>query len=72
MTLSTAMPSDDMTPLKPPAAAEYLGLAVGTLNNRRSAGLGPTYIRLPNRQIRYRVADLQAWLDAGEVVEAAA
>lgn len=71
--MPTPMPTHESDPyLKPPVAADYLGLSVGTLGNRRSAGLGPTFVRLPNRAIRYRKSALDAFLAAGEVIEAAA
>ena len=46
-----------------------IGVAPGTLNNWRTRGLGPTYVRhgLPGSRILYRVSDLQAWLDANVV-----
>lgn len=45
------------------AAAAYLGLAAGTLRNWRHKGVGPRSISA-GRAVRYRVADLDAWLDA--------
>ena len=47
-------------------AASYLGLAVGTLANLRSAGQGPTYVKYGNAVV-YRVADLDAYLEAHTV-----
>ena len=56
-------------PLDETAAAIWLGdLAHRTLANWRSHGRGPRFIRV-GRLIRYRVEDLQAFLDAG-IVEA--
>ena len=43
-------------------AAEMIGLSVKTLQNHRYLGLPPTYVKL-GKSIRYRVADLQAYLD---------
>jgi predicted DNA-binding transcriptional regulator AlpA len=43
------------------AAAAFTGLAVATLNNMRVAGGGPRYLKL-GRAVRYRIADLDAWL----------
>lgn len=44
-------------------AAKMLGVAVKTLTNWRSLGLGPLYIKYGGRQgpVRYRVADLATW-----------
>jgi hypothetical protein len=50
------------------AAAWLGGLAPRTLANWRSQCRGPRFIRV-GRLIRYRIEDLQAFLDAG-VVEA--
>ncbi len=44
-------------------AAAFLGFADQTLRKMRIAGNGPPYLKL-NRSVRYRVRDLQAWLDA--------
>lgn len=43
-------------------AAEYLGLHARTLDNWRSQGRGPRYIRV-GRRIVYRISDLEAYLD---------
>lgn len=40
------------------AAAEYLGLAVSTLQNRRSLGEQPAYIKR-GRRVFYRLEDLE-------------
>jgi excisionase family DNA binding protein len=46
-----------------PQAAEYLGLGVTTLEKWRVIGnKGPRFVRL-GRAIRYRVKDLDAWLE---------
>lgn len=42
-------------------ASTRTGLAVATLNNLRVAGNGPPFLKL-GRSVRYRVADLDAWL----------
>lgn len=42
-------------------AAEYLGLAVSTLNKWRCHGGGPVYIKL-GRAVRYRVQDLDEFV----------
>jgi predicted DNA-binding transcriptional regulator AlpA len=49
-------------------AAAYLGLRPATLESWRytggPAGGGPPYIALGRRRIRYRRADLDAWLES--------
>jgi predicted DNA-binding transcriptional regulator AlpA len=46
-----------------PAAAEYLALAVSTLEKARLNGRGPRFVRLGSRAVAYDVADLDAWID---------
>lgn len=48
--------------LTTPQAAKYLGLSPTTLEKYRGSGCGPRYIQL-GRAIRYRLKDLDAWLD---------
>ena len=48
------------------AAAARLGLSVKTLQARRSAKQGPTYVRV-GRSVRYLEADLDAFLDGCRV-----
>ena len=43
-------------------AAEYTGLKPQTLNNKRSMGEGPTYIKNSNRAVRNRQADLDEYI----------
>lgn len=50
--------------LRTPAAAEYLGLAVSTLEKMRVAGNGPKFIKAGPRAVVYDSTDLDAWLDA--------
>jgi len=40
-------------------AAKILSLSVQTLRNWRGKKIGPQYIKLSNRCIRYRVVDIQ-------------
>ena len=49
--------------LKTPQAAQYLGLAVSTLNKWRCHGGGPEFIKL-GRAVRYRRDDLDAFVEA--------
>ena len=48
--------------------AEYLGIPLATVYQMNSRGNGPRRIRV-GRHVRYRRADVDAWLD-GRVVEA--
>lgn len=43
------------------AAALFVGLAVKTLQARRAAHMPPAYVKI-GRSVRYRVADLAAFL----------
>jgi excisionase family DNA binding protein len=43
-------------------AAEYVGLSQHTLNQMRSGGRGPRFLKL-GRSIRYDTRDLDIWLD---------
>lgn len=42
-------------------AAEYLGLAVSTLNKWRCLGGGPVFLKM-GRAVRYRIEDLESYL----------
>ena len=44
-------------------AAAYIGLTPAYLRKARRLGKGPNYLRL-GRTIRYRIRDLDAWLEA--------
>jgi predicted DNA-binding transcriptional regulator AlpA len=44
-------------------AAAYLGLSASYLNKLRVQGCGPVFIKL-SRAVRYRQADLEAWLSS--------
>lgn len=57
--------------LKEPDAAKYVGLSLSTLrlyrrNGRNKSGVtGPPYFQPPGiRGVRYRISDLDKWLDA--------
>lgn len=45
-------------------AAAHLGMCVKTLERMRRDGRGPRFIKMGPRLIRYRLSDLDAWLDA--------
>jgi hypothetical protein len=48
-------------------AARILNIAPGTLANWRWQGVGPRFIKVGNRIIRYRVEDLWQFVDQGSV-----
>jgi predicted DNA-binding transcriptional regulator AlpA len=50
--------------MRPPEAAQYVGLAPSTLAKCRIRGDGPAFIRLSARAIGYLKADLDSWLAA--------
>ena len=50
-------------------AAKHIGVHPRTMDNWRSQGRGPTYIRVGSRRIVYRIEDLEKYLEAG-IVEA--
>lgn len=43
-------------------AADYLDLSPGTLREWRFQKKGPPYLKLPTGTVRYRQADLTAWV----------
>ena len=45
-------------------AADYLGLTVDTLAQMATRGTGPRFAKPSKRIVRYRVADLDAWLES--------
>lgn len=68
---SPAKPKPELPSVKPAdawmtseEAAEYLQRTQKTLANWRSAGEGPSYSKRSN-VVRYRKADLDAWLEGG-------
>ena len=44
-----------------------LSIPVGTLAQWRVRQQGPAYLKLPNRAVRYRLADVQAWAQGAQV-----
>lgn len=60
-------PAAATTPLDTIQAAEYLGCSKQRLEGLRHTGGGPVYSKPPgSRLVRYRVADLDAWLASGK------
>ena len=53
--------SPELTLLDAPATGAFLGVAVPTLADWRTKGIGPTYIKV-GRCVRYRQSDLDSWL----------
>jgi hypothetical protein len=51
----------------PHEAAEFLRVQSSTLARWRWAGTGPAYVRVGNRAVRYRLADLEAFIQGGGV-----
>jgi len=66
--------SDTPSPIMTtPEAANYLRLAVRTLEDLRLRGTGPKFARLGNgRAVRYRREDLDAWVEASLVASTSA
>ncbi len=48
-------------------AAEALSLSKSTLDNWRSQGRGPSYIKVGGA-VRYRIADIESWVESQQVV----
>ena len=58
------IPSDPNALLFPLEVAYLLGLDRRTLDSWRLRGDGPRFVRISARAIRYRRADLLAWIEA--------
>ncbi len=52
----------DIAPLPTPDAAVLAGVSPKTLENMRSAGGGPKYLKL-GRKVAYDPRDIEAWKD---------
>lgn len=48
--------------LSTPEAARHLGIAEQTLRGWRAEGRGPPYVKIGSKLVRYRAADLEAWI----------
>lgn len=55
-----------LTVISERAAAKRVGLSAATLRKWRRAkvGQGPAFVRLGEKRIGYRIADLDAWVSA--------
>lgn len=59
----TAIRADDLTLFDTKVAADLMGINHLTLQNWRSTGKSPRYVKV-GRSIRYRLSDIKAWLEA--------
>jgi len=50
--------------LRAPDAAKMLGVSEWTLQNWRTTGAGPPFVRIGERRIGYRRTDIDAWARA--------
>jgi predicted DNA-binding transcriptional regulator AlpA len=50
--------------MKPEDVARYLGTSTANLAQHRYRGTGPRFVKLGSRAVRYRVSDIQVWLNA--------
>ena len=58
------MPNPRMAPLLTETeAAEYLSLTNRALQAWRCQGRGPRFVKISARAIRYRLSDLEAWVE---------
>jgi predicted DNA-binding transcriptional regulator AlpA len=57
--------------LTPEEAGRLLGVGIQTLSNWRTRKVGPIYVKVGQRLIRYREDDLQAFVDASTAHRAA-
>ena len=53
-----------MTLFTPEAAAEYLSVTKQSLAQWRHMSVGPVFRKLGAKTVRYRVEELDAWVDA--------
>jgi len=67
--LQSAVSSADL--LDESEAAATLNVAVQTLRNWRWRGIGPRFVKLGKRAVRYRRSDLDAFVEAGVTGKAA-
>lgn len=48
-------------------AAAYIAMTIYFLRRARYSGQGPAYVKMGRRSVRYRVADLEAWLTRNRI-----
>jgi len=56
--------TEQQNALTPREAAKYVGVSEAVLRLWRSRGEGPLYFRAGEKLIRYRRADLDAWIES--------
>jgi excisionase family DNA binding protein len=56
--------TDQQNTLTPKQAAKYVGISEGALRLWRAEGTGPRHFRAGEKLVRYRRADLDAWIEA--------
>jgi len=49
------------------ALAEHLGVSDEALAQMATRGTGPQYVKISGRLVRYRMADVEAWLESNLV-----
>jgi len=49
------------------SAAKRMGIAKGTLENWRSLGKGPRFIKVGTKMVRYDPRDIDSWLENGDL-----
>lgn len=49
--------------MKPAELGARIGTSTAVLANWRYMGTGPRFVKLGGRSVRYRVSDVEAWLD---------
>lgn len=49
---------------KPDELADHLGTSLGNLAQMRYRGIGPKFIKIGGKAVRYRQSDIDAWLAA--------
>lgn len=52
----------EVSAVRAPDAAKYLGLSASTLAKLRMSGDGPVFAKLGRRAVVYRLSDLDDWL----------
>jgi excisionase family DNA binding protein len=62
MSTTTAKPDAVAEVYSPAELADLLRVSVSLLERWRAAGDGPRFVRLGRRVLRYRKADVDAWL----------
>lgn len=63
----TDNPAQDNQLVPEMTAADLLGLSIRTLQNWRVRGGGPCFVRISARCIRYRISDVEDWIEGRTV-----